>query len=301
MVRTVAKWLFWGLVILLILAWLLGGGIGKIQSAAKDYSFGGLFAHISPFSLPWAVPIPQGPDISTLTAPQQPSSQSSQAQTFGNQSPYANGITLTSDGATASDPQAEYVVIQNNGTAPVDISGWSLQSALTGARAYLPLGASFFVLGELNAQNDIELAPGGVAVVTTGESPVGTSFRENECSGYLEQLQQYTPPIETQCPSPGDLSTQASQYGQSCAQYVSSLPFCTFPQNPPSGISAQCQAYVQTTFSYNGCVQTNQNDTSFASNDWRVYLSTPHELWNNDHDTIRLLDAEGETVAVTSY
>jgi hypothetical protein len=301
MVRTVFWWLFWGLIVLLILAWLFGGGIAKIQAVAKNYSFGGLFVHISPFSLPWAVPIPQGPDISNLTVPQQSSSQQSQAQTFGNQSPYASGITLTAEGATASDPQAEYVVIENNGTSPVDISGWSVQSALTGARAYIPLGASFFVLGELNEQNDIELAQGGVAVVTTGGSPVGTSFRENECSGYLEQLQHYTPPIETQCPSPGDLASQASRYGQSCADYVSSLPFCTFPQNPPSGISAQCQAYVQTTFSYNGCVQAHQNDSVFASNDWRVYLGTPHELWNNNHDTIRLLDAEGETVAVTSY
>ena len=158
------------------------------------------------------------------------------------------------------------------------------------------------MLGELNEQNQIDLAPGGVAVITTGESPVGTSLRENECSGYLEQLQSYTPPIETQCPSPGNETAQATEYGQSCADYVSSLPFCTFPQTVPSGISAQCQAYVQTTFSYNGCVQTYENDPTFASNDWRIYIEyASHDLWHNDHDTIRLLDSQGETVAVTSY
>jgi hypothetical protein len=250
--------------------------------------------------LPWAVPIPQGPDISNLvgSASQTSISENTQSQTFGNQSQYNGSITLSTDGATASDPQQEYVIIENDGGNPVDISGWSLQSALTGARAYLPLGASFFQVGQLNEQNQIELQPGGVAIVTSGESPVGTSFQENECSGYLEQLQSYTPPLQTQCPSPGNDVSQASVYGQSCAQYVSSVPFCTFPQSFPSGITASCQVYAQTTFSYNGCVAQYQNDPSFALNDWRIYLDATRELWNNDHDTIRLLDQEGETVAV---
>jgi hypothetical protein len=302
MVRRVLWYLFIALIIVLILAWLIGGGISKIQSAAKNFSFSGVWGGVSAFDLPWAIPIPQGPDISNLTGGQSGSGQqTSQAATLGNQSPYSGSVSISADGADSSDPQTEYVTIQNTGTATIDITNWSLQSALSGARAYLPRGASFFEIGQVNAQNDIELAPGGVAIVTTGNSPVGTSFEENECSGYLEQLQAYTPPIETQCPSPGNAASAAEQYGDSCAQYVSSLPFCTFPQNPPSGISSQCAAYVQTTFSYNGCVQSFQNDPDFASTDWRIYLDATHELWNNDHDTIRLLDGQGETVAVTSY
>ncbi|HEV3245499.1 MAG TPA: hypothetical protein VG102_04015 [Candidatus Paceibacterota bacterium] len=307
MVRTVAIYLFWALIVILILLWLLSGGIGKVKAAAAyfmDPFTSGLYGG-GAVQLPWAVPIPQGPDISNLTGDSLPaqtgSAQNSQAETFGNQSPYSNGIALTADGASASDPEQEYIAIQNTGQSVVDISGWSLQSALSGARAYLPLGADFFRLGELNAQIGIELPPGGTAIVTTGVSPVGTSFRENVCSGYLEQLQQYTPPMQTQCPSPGDAAAQAGQYGQSCADYVSSIPFCTFPQHPSSDLSLQCQAYVQTTFSYNGCVAMHENDQNFASNDWRVYLDGSQELWSNAHDTIRLLDAQGEVVAVTSY
>ena len=56
-----------------------------------------------------------------------------------------------------------------------------------------------------------------------------------------------------------------------------------------------------TQFSYNGCVAQNEGDSNFASSDWRVYLDVSKELWNNDHDTIRLLDSQGEVVAVTSY
>ncbi len=300
MVRTIAWYFFWGLLVALALIWLLGGGIGKIESATK--SFGNPFTSIlygsGVVNLPWAVPIPQGADISNLVGG---SNQGSQAQTLGNQSPYGNDITLSAEGTSASDPQQEYVVIQNNGQSTVDISGWSLHSALTGARAYIPLGASFFLLGQLNSQTGIELAPGGEAIVTTGTSPVGTSFRVNECSGYLEQLQRYTPPLQTQCPSPSGAQTQASQYGQACANYVSSLPFCTFPQTTPSGISAQCAAYVQTNFSYNGCVGMHQNDANFASSNWRIYLDVARKLWGNTSDTIRLLDSQGEVVAVTSY
>lgn len=288
----------------MIVIWLLTGGIAKIQAAAKSFGspFASEFYGGGAVQLPWAIPIPQGVDISKLVNGAQGSSQSSsQAETLGNQSPYGNEVTLSTDGASASDPQQEYVVIQNQGQSTIDISGWSLQSALSGARAYLPLAASLFEQGQLNAQTGIELAPGGSVIVTTGVSPVGTSLRENECSGYLEQLQQFTPPIETQCPSPSDTGAQAAQYGQACAEYASSIPFCTFPQTPPSNLSAQCDAYIQTTFSYNGCVATHQNDTNFASNDWRVYLDGSRELWNNNHDTIRLLDLQGETVAVASY
>jgi hypothetical protein len=303
MVRTVFWWLFWGLLVILLIVWLLSGGIAKVQAAARYFSnpfvselYGG-----GAVELPWAIPIPQGVDISNLINAASSSGSISQAETFGNQSSYVNEVTLSQGGATANDPQQEYVVIQNEGPSTIDISGWSLQSALSGARAYIPLGASFFEQGQLNAQTGIELAPGGVAIVTTGVSPVGTSFRENECSGYLEQLQQFTPPIETECPTPQNAADEAAQYGQACADYVSSIPSCTFPQNPPSDLSAQCDAYIQTTFSYNGCVATHQGDTDFASSNWRVYLDGTRELWNNNHDTIRLLDSEGQTVGVASY
>ncbi len=303
MVRTVAKYLLIGLIVVLVLIWFLAGGIDKVKAAAKYFSnpfvsqlYGG-----GAVQLPWAVPIPQGADITKLVNSANSSQQPTQSQDFGNPSPYASQFALTGEGAGNSDPQQEYLIIQNTGQSSVDISGWSLQSVLTGARGYLPLAASFFRLGELNAQTGVELAPGGVVVVTSGTSPVGTSFRLNSCSGYLEQLQHFTPPVQTQCPSPGTAVAQASRYGQDCADYVSSIPFCTFPRSVPSNLSAQCQAYVQNTFSYNGCVALHQNDLNFAAATWRVYLDASQGLWNDNHDTIRLLDSQGQTVAVTAY
>jgi hypothetical protein len=311
MVKRVLWYLFIAIIVILIILWLLSGGIGKIKIAAKD--FGHPLSNLesgASFMLPDQVPIPQGPDISVLTnSPaakaqlqneQQDQSQS-QSQTFGNPSPYDNSFTLDASGAGGSTPQSQYVVIQNGGADTIDITGWSLQSALTGARSYIPRAASFFALGALNTQTDIELAPGASAIVTTGTSPVGTSFRENECSGYLGQLQNYDPPIERSCPSPSDSVDQAAQYGQACADFISSLSSCQFPTSVPSDVTTACQTYVQNNFSYNGCVQTHQSDSGFASNSWRVYLDASRLLWSGSHDTIRILDAKGEIVAVTSY
>ncbi|HTR18508.1 MAG TPA: lamin tail domain-containing protein [Candidatus Paceibacterota bacterium] len=301
MVRKVLWYIFIGLVVILILVWLFTGGIDKIKAAATSFSnpfgSGGLFGG-GAIQLPWAIPIPQGPDISNLTGDYQGGSQ---AQTLGNPSAYGNQITISADGASANDPQQEYVVIQNNGAAAIDVTGWSLQSALSGARAYIPRGANSFEVGALNEQTDINLAPGASAVVTSGLSPVGTSFRENECSGYLEGLQSYTPPIQTLCPLPNANLSQAAQYGQTCADFVSSIPYCTFPKQFPSNISPACQSYVQNTFSYNGCVQTHQGEASFPLTTWRIYLGASRELWGNSRDTIRLLDSQGQVVAVTSY
>ncbi len=304
MVRKILWWVFWGMIVLLIVAWLLGGGISNIKRAASQnvgHPLSYLITHPI-IMLPWSVPIPQGPDISNLTGEDQAggnSGEPSQASTFGNPSPYANSLTISADGARASDPQSEYISIQNTGSTAIDVSGWSVQSAISGARSYIPRAASLFVLGALNAETDIDLAPGGTLTITTGSSPVGTSFRENECSGYLEQMQTFNPSLPPTCPN---ADTQAaSSYGQACADFVSSLPACTFPRSAPSNVSSACQSYVQSTFSYNGCVQAHQNDSSFASDNWRAYFDASRELWSNTSDTIRLLDSDGRVVAVTSY
>jgi len=297
MVKRVLWWLLWFVIVLLIVLFLIGGGIGKIAAAARQIghplSSGGAL-----FMLPWQVPIPQGPDISNITDSSESPSPSAD---IGNPSPYQDTFSVSTDGADSGDPKTEYLKIQNSGQGTVDITGWSLQSVLSGVRAYLPRGAAFFEMGALNEQGDIAVAPGGIIIVSSGLSPVGTSFRENECSGYLGELQTYTPAIGISCPDPSIDIAQAQSYGQSCADFVSSLPSCTFPQSVPSNLSLGCQQFVQTTFSYNGCVQEHDSESGFSRNSWRVYLGATHELWRNDHDTIRLLDAQSQVVAVTSY
>jgi hypothetical protein len=320
MIKTILLWLFWTIIVLLILFWFISGGPGKVVQAAHNLTnpFGS--TGTSTVQLPWQVSIPQGADISNLTGTGDNSIDQSaqddqtnqaaneqQAQNFGNPSPYASQIRMSAEGATASDPNAEYVEIDNSSgeNTPVDITGWSLQSALTNVRAYIPRGASLFEMGAVNSENDIELAPGGSVIVVSGISPVGISFRENECTGYLAELQTYTPDLQQECPSPSDTFQETpanlSVYGDACYNYIQSLASCHFPQTVPSSLSLSCRSYIINTFTYNGCVQMHQNDPSFPLDSWRIYLGASRELWRNTHDIIRLLDAQGRIVASVTY
>lgn len=303
MVRKVLWYIFLLLIFVLIVMWFLSGGLDRIKAAANNFHGNPLqlFMSFSSTTLPWApVSLPRGPDISGITGYDRQQQSAQNSQTFGSPSPYSVGVSLSEGGAQNADPQTEYLIIQNDGSQTLDITGWAIQSVQTRAQSFIPRGASFFALGAVNQQDDIELAPGGTAIVTTGLSPVGTSFRENMCSGYLGQLQNYTPQIASTCPAPAAYAAQASQYGQACADFVSSLPACTFPQSV-ANLPSACQNFVQTAFSYNGCVQATRSDPRFASANWRIFLGDSQELWNNPHDTIRILDSKGRVVAVTSY
>ncbi len=303
------------IIIGLIILWLIAGGVGKITAIASDLNpFGGLFStgtSTGSSRLPWQ------PDFSTLTDglattaavtdEGTQTSRSDQSKTFGSVSPYQGDVVINDDGGSRESGAAEYIEIQSaaGATTPIDITGWSFESVVTGARAYIPKGASTFLVGQLNAQRDIALDPGVSAIVSTGPSPVGTSFRENECSGYLGQLQQFSPPLLSQCPSPYNAipidANNIRTFGDSCLDFLRSVLPCQTPLMAPPTVSPACLGYAQTNFSYNGCATAHQSDQAYLLSDWRVYLGSPGDLWRDTHDVIRLLDAKGRIVDSITY
>lgn len=241
----------------------------------------------------------QAPPSSEVSAPSMGDS--------GTPSPYAGTVSLGAGNAQASSPQAEYLTLTASGgnTALVDISGWSLQSAISGTRAYIPLAASPFVLGIVNRVADTMLSPGAGALFVSGISPIGVSFRETLCTGYLNQMQSFTPALSNSCPSSDRIlpatAENIARYGADCFQFMHSLPQCDFPSSLPTNLSGACRAFLATSFSYNGCVNQFQSATDFALPSYRLYGSFTRELWGNNHDTVRLLDAQGRTVDAVSY
>ncbi len=331
MIKTVLIYTGIAFVIGLIVFWLVSGGIGATARAAQsltnpiDLIFGGN-ASGTGIRLPWQPKfITKGPDISAYIDDEEGSySQEDERarieaqygstiempeydpRTFGNPSPYIGRVVFERHGTSESDPAREYVTLargSNEGT--VALSGWSLQSAVSGVRVSIPYGTPSFMLGVVNSVQAISLEPGASIIVTSGSSPVGTSFRENVCTGYLNELQTFTPELQTQCPSPyGALPITADtikMYGDECIDYVNDLDECHFPSSVPASLSPACRSIIANTFSYNGCVNTHRNDTSFTLSTWRVYLGSKTELWRNTHDVIRLLDEKGQTVNVLTY
>ena len=319
------------LLFLLALAvfWLVTGGIQKVTSSGQSYFnplawyMGGSNATGTLFQLPWKEDVMvSGPEIydfdtssqdtfvpgSGYVIPEDASASLLQdPRTFGNPSPYRGYVALAQGVTGENDPASEYLSIVANPQAdtPTTITGWSLHSTVTGVRAYIPEGTPFFVLGSVNKTRSIELAPGNVAVLMSGSSPIGVSFQENMCTGYLNELQQFSPPLPLECPdSSSALSLNAENirtYGEECLYFVSTVGQCHFPTTMPETLSPACRSVVANNLSYNGCVQANQRSAYFTRPTWRVYLGSPVGLWQNVHDVVRLLDERGQVVDVLTY
>ena len=311
----------------LIIFWFLTGGVAAAKRTASTLSnpigliFGenGLGSFIR---LPWqSATSTRGPDISEYatqadeynrasedeSVPAETPTPASQARSFGNPSPYIGKVVFSGDEATEANPAAEYVQLEasGNNSSPVGLAGWSLQSAVSGTRMYIPQAAPVFIMGIVNNVQGVVLEPGAQAIITTGASPVGTSFRENMCSGYLGELQTFTPELSGDCPSPAEVlpmnADNLRTYGGSCFDYLNSLSQCHFPASLPADLSSACRTFVANTMSYNGCTNAYRNKPAFGLPSWRLYIALRTELWANSHDVIRLLDAEGRTVDVLTY
>lgn len=329
MFRQVLFWLIAFIVIILILLWVIGGGPRRAYEQVTSFEILPFSPTEAGFRLPWQ-PVELFPtiDITTAFQPAGDDLDATQYQlaefeteyerlnreagtmrTFGSPSPYSGTVTIVHDifGVRATEPNEEYVqiAVDYKAQSAVDITGWSLESALTGTKVYLPGIASSFVMGTTNAIGSTSLQPGGLAIITTAPSPVGASFRENVCSGYLDQFQEFHPQLGNECPSPPSMLPLTEEnlrnYGDSCFDVVAQLYSCRFPQNIPDTVTPACRAFLTDALSYNGCVSRNHSSRSFETNRWRMYLGGQSEIWRNSHDAIRLLDAQGKTVDVFVY
>ncbi len=209
-------------------------------------------------------------------------------------------------GAGSSDPGNEYIelYVSQNAGVPVDITGWTLESAATGKAAIIPKGTPLPMSGIVNAESDIVLTPGQQAIIISGQSPIGASFRDNKCIGYFANFQNFSPTLPLTCPEPSsELSTYYTGYirDASCIDYVNTLTRCSAVLTPPTTVSGACQSFVLHYLNYNGCVDAHQNDADFAGNTWRVYLGRTNALWRTQHEVVKLLDAQGKTVDAFSY
>lgn len=224
-------------------------------------------------------------------------------------SPYADAVSLSISNARTSEAAEEYVTIKTSKSAgTLTISGWRLESSITtlgatlGPAAYLPYS------GRVNTELPVALGPNSTVYITTGRSPIGTSFRTNLCTGYFSQFQSFEPRLKAECPAPENelsaiLATDSGLIpNETCIDFVSGIRECTLTTTPiPGAVGSQCSDFVLETLSYAGCVDLHKNDPGFYKNEWRIYLDRDQELWGNTHERIRLLDENGSVIDAVSY
>lgn len=223
-------------------------------------------------------------------------------------SPHSGSVTLSVGSARSSDPNSEYIIIRTdrNLSAPVTISGWRLESTATGLGATIGQGAPLPFVGQINTEFPISLGANITAYVTTGRSPIGTSFRTNMCTGYIQQFQSFSPRLSTSCPRPMDELYNSAGINfvpnEECVRFVERIPRCTFTQTQiPGNVGSQCQTFILETLTYNGCMNNHRNKADFYGNEWRIYLARDQALWRSSTERIRLLDENGKVVDAVTY
>lgn len=232
---------------------------------------------------------------------------------FGTPSPLRGSIELAHavTNASSTKPREEYlsVFVPQSGTA-VNVTGWKVVSEVTGKSATLTRGTMVPVSGRVNQTADIVLQPGERAHIITGVSPLGVSFRENKCIGYLSTFQSYTPPLPHSCPDPED--ELAKFYGPYyirdtvCVDYVNTFGTC---QSVPSArsrfegedVTPACKSFITEYLNYNGCVRAHRSDADFHGDTWYIYLGQQKYLWRDRHEVVKLLDAQLRTIDAFAY
>ena len=317
-------WFFVGLFLFIFLIWIAAGGptrslsfngpMTTSSSGTSTPSAGGTY-----FSLPRA-PFAIGDSNTLLSGSSNGESQSPyesfgttppplQGVPFGTVSPYRGIISMSGyvSNASSSDPRSEYVQISVAAGAAesVNLSGWALVSAATGRRTVVPQGTAVPTSGVVNPAQDIVLQRGESAIIVSGTSPVGASFRENKCIGYFSTFQTFSPSLPQNCPP---ASSELSRvYGTSyihdptCIDYVDTLLTCRTPTRESANLSGTCQSFVVKYLNYNGCVAAHKNDADFNGSTWRIYLGRTTPLWRASHEVVKLLDRQGNTVDAFTY
>lgn len=251
-------------------------------------------------------------------------------------SSYAKDISLSTGNAPYSyQPYEEYITIRNNGRELINITNWQLKNGkdersydFGGTLQHFPADsaiigqATLFVSPQgFNKLQDIVLKPGETAVLTTGQ--VGSqlpykviSFKENVCSGYLENLAEYkfTPPLTRNCPRPANEPGVVS-LDTECRKFIESMASCHTPEfntlNNEGDICyncvdkkplpGSCVAFIKNHFNYSSCITYHQNDANFSNQTWRVFLGKGWEMWAQKYETIKLFDSNGQLVNQRSY
>lgn len=201
-----------------------------------------------------------------------------------------------------TDPQKEYVEItaSSNNDKSIPISDWKIEGK-KGLDIKIGEGVYLTFSGQVNPKEKIFLQPGGRAVIITGKSPIGESFRLNTCSGYFEQFQNFIPYLPKECPSPQDEDLPL-YLNDDCLDYIERFPRCEINiKSLPLNLFGNCQNYINEKINYKTCVDLHKNDENFYKKEWRIYLGRNEEMWKQKRETIILYDENGKIIDQKSY
>lgn len=305
------------ILLFLIAVWFLTGGPSR-SGSARNLFLSGPFATSSFIGVPSIntnVGVSGGYERGTVYTPSEPGAtgitpdlSQTQSASLGLQniptSPYAGKVRLSAGGGSyAPSYKEEYVTLQanSNNLQKISISGWKLQSAINKKTAVIYPGVEVYQPAFTQTGGVVVLNPGDTAIVSTGRSPVGVSFKENKCTGYLSQFQEFHPALRENCPLPLDEATNYIYSGHpisdnECLRYLQGMPRCHLTINPPALLPDSCRSLINETLTYSGCLNRHLSDPDFKGREWRIFLGYNEKLWRTNREVLTLLDSEGKLV-----
>jgi hypothetical protein len=229
----------------------------------------------------------------------------------------------------------EYITLDNQSQKSVDITGWQLRNGkdkrpyYTGSSlqrfsadvALIPKAAAILSPTGNSLFQDVVLAPDERAIVTTGSFGARNpypieSFKENMCTGYLEELDDYAfnPPLNRDCPRPLD-EPGLKNLDVGCRRFVESISYCETPEfggRDSEGelcpdcvngelLSPACRTFIEDHYSYQGCLLHHQSDRGFFGKTWRLFLGRGWEMWADEYESIELYDRFGQLINYENY
>ena len=204
-------------------------------------------------------------------------------------------------------PEREYFVLQvsNNLKGSINITDWKVFDRERRISYSIPKAAVIAGARDgLGNSEDLFVQAGDSIIVTSGGSPTGGSFLINKCSGYKTQFKQFVPSIKTSCPKPiDDLETfrEVSVRDNKCYEFVDELRVCETVTKIPAGVTRQCVRFIENKITEKGCVEAHKNDSDFLTSEWRVFLDSDKELWDDEEGVLYLLDESGKLVSSFVY
>lgn len=199
----------------------------------------------------------------------------------------------------------EYAVLSTdlNDNETVMITGWKLKSTVTGREIIIGGAANVPIVG-VRDQSPILLPANAEVMVSTGLSPIGTSFRMNKCAGFLEEKKNFQPSIWTHCPTAiDDAPPLSGVINDICLDYIEDLPRCKIPKERdfPDDLTNVCETFLKTKVNYENCVINHVADPDFLEPEWRVYTGLGGIWGREKRENIQLLDNSGKVVDTYSY
>lgn len=217
-------------------------------------------------------------------------------------------ISLETRKAKETNPDEEYIEIKadKKNKNAVKITGWKLKGK-TGLDIKIGQGTSYYYYDVASQpQEDIGLKPGEKAIIVTGTSPVGTSFKINKCLGHLEQFHKFVPDFDTDCPAlKNEELPNVLNNDDQCLDYIDRISSCatvvSISYKDSFRLSSSCQSYILENANYKSCSEKHKSDADFYLPEWRIYLNRSEELWKKQRETVLLYDDKNNIVDSLSY